>query len=83
MATKRTKADKARRQADRLEKRTEARLEQVPRKRPPHEDFGQAVAAVTERQKGRGKPEIRESEIQFASNVEVAAVIAHLPSCLS
>ena len=42
MAQKRTKADKAQRQADRVEKRTEARPEQTPKK--PREDFSQADA---------------------------------------
>ena len=38
MSEKRTKSDKALRQADRVEKRTEARPEQNPKKRKPRED---------------------------------------------
>jgi hypothetical protein len=44
MAKKRTKADKALRQADRVEKRTDARPEQTPEK--PREDFSQAAARI-------------------------------------
>jgi hypothetical protein len=47
MATKRTKADKAQRQANQLEKRADARPEQTPKKRrPPREDFSQAAARI-------------------------------------
>ena len=42
MATKRTKADKAQRQANQLEKRADTR-EQTPKKRKPREDFSQAA----------------------------------------
>jgi hypothetical protein len=42
MATKRTKADKAQRQADELESKTERRPEQIPKKTLP-EDFSQAA----------------------------------------
>lgn len=47
MATKRTKGDRARRQADRLEKEMETRVGQVPRKRPPRQDFSRAAKATT------------------------------------
>jgi len=40
------KSDKALRQADRVEKRTEARPEQTPKKRKPGEDFSQAAARI-------------------------------------
>jgi len=43
MATKRTKADKAQRQADELESKSERRPAQVPKKTTP-EDFSQAAA---------------------------------------
>jgi hypothetical protein len=45
MAKKRTKADKALRQANQLEKRTEARPEQTPKKRA-HEDSSQAAVRI-------------------------------------
>jgi hypothetical protein len=45
MAKKRTKADKALCQANQVEKRTEARPEQTPKKRKP-EDFSRAAARV-------------------------------------
>ncbi len=45
MAKKRTKADKALRQANQVEKRTEARPEQTPKKRKP-EVFSQAAARI-------------------------------------
>ena len=43
MSEKRTKSDKAMRQADQVEKRTEARPEQNPKKRKPAEDFSQSA----------------------------------------
>lgn len=46
MSEKRTKSDKALRQADRVEKRTEALPEQTPKKRKPGEDFSQAAARI-------------------------------------
>jgi hypothetical protein len=47
MATKRTKADKAQRQANQLEKRADARPEQTPKKRRlPREDFSPAAARI-------------------------------------
>jgi hypothetical protein len=47
MATKRTKADKAERQANQLEKRADARPEQTPKKRrPAREDFSQAAGRI-------------------------------------
>lgn len=46
MSEKRTKSDKALRQADRVEKRTEARPEQNPKKRKPREDVHQAAAPI-------------------------------------
>jgi hypothetical protein len=46
MSEKRTKSDKALRQADRVEKRTEARPEQTPKKRKPREGFSQAAAQI-------------------------------------
>jgi hypothetical protein len=44
MATKRTKADKAQRQADELESKSERRPAQVPKKTTTLEDFSQAAA---------------------------------------
>ncbi|MFI5102665.1 MAG: hypothetical protein ACHP9V_04750 [Terriglobales bacterium] len=44
MATKRTKADKAQRQADDLESKSERRPAQVPKKTTTPKDFGQAAA---------------------------------------
>jgi hypothetical protein len=44
MATKRTKADKAQRQADELESKSERRQAQVPKKTTTPEDFSQATA---------------------------------------
>jgi hypothetical protein len=44
MATKRTKADKAQRQADELESKSERRPAQVPKKTTTSEDFSQAAA---------------------------------------
>jgi hypothetical protein len=44
MATKRTKADKAQRQADELESKSERRPAQVPKKTATPEDFSQASA---------------------------------------
>jgi hypothetical protein len=46
MAKKRTKADKALRQSDQVEKRTETRPEQTPKKGKPREDFSQAAARI-------------------------------------
>ncbi len=46
MSEKRTKSDKALRQADQVEKRTEARPEQTPKKPKPGEDFSQAAARI-------------------------------------
>lgn len=46
MAKKRTKSDKALRQADQVEKRTEARPEQTPKKPKAGEDFSQAAARI-------------------------------------
>jgi hypothetical protein len=45
MAKKRTKSDKAQRQADQVEKRTEAHPDQTPKKRK-REDFSQAAARI-------------------------------------
>ncbi|HEX9120904.1 MAG TPA: hypothetical protein VF840_10235 [Terriglobales bacterium] len=45
MAKKRTKADKALRQANQLEKRTDARPEQTPKERT-REDSSQAAARI-------------------------------------
>ena len=44
MATKRTKADKAQRQADELESKSERRPAQVPKKTTRPEDLSQAAA---------------------------------------
>jgi len=46
MAKKRTKADKALRQANQVEKRTDARPEQTPKKKTAREDVNQAAARV-------------------------------------
>ena len=46
MATKRTKADKAQRQADELENQLERRPAQVPKKAATPEDFSQAAARI-------------------------------------
>jgi len=46
MSEKRTKSDKALRQADQVEKRTEERPEQTPKKPNPGEDFSQAAARI-------------------------------------
>jgi hypothetical protein len=46
MARKRTKADKAQRQANQVEKKADTRPEQTPKKRKPREDFSQAAARV-------------------------------------
>ena len=46
VAKKRTKADKALRQADQVEKRTEARPEQTAEKEKPREDFSKATAQI-------------------------------------
>ncbi|MBZ5615848.1 MAG: hypothetical protein LAO23_17720 [Acidobacteriia bacterium] len=46
MAKKRTKSDKAQRQANQVEKRTEARPEQAPKKPKSSEDFSQAAARI-------------------------------------
>jgi len=46
MSEKRTKSDKALRQADQVEKRTEARPEQNPNKRKPRQDFSQGAARI-------------------------------------
>jgi hypothetical protein len=43
MAKKRTRADKALRQANQLEKRADTRPEQTPKKPKPSEDFSQAA----------------------------------------
>jgi hypothetical protein len=43
MASKRTKADKAQRQADQLEKKAERRPEQAKNKRKLHKDFSRAA----------------------------------------
>jgi hypothetical protein len=45
MAKKRTESDKAQRQANQVEKRTETRPEQTPKK-PKTEDFSQAAARI-------------------------------------
>ncbi|MGD0791066.1 MAG: hypothetical protein ABR920_04780 [Terriglobales bacterium] len=46
MAKKRTKADKALRQADQVEKRADIRPEQTPKKPKAREDFSQSAARV-------------------------------------
>jgi hypothetical protein len=46
MSEKRTKSDKALRQADQVEKRTEARPEQTPKKPKSGEDFSQAAVGI-------------------------------------
>ena len=46
MAKKRTKADKAQRQANQLETRADIRPEQTPKKRKPSEDFSQAAGRI-------------------------------------
>jgi hypothetical protein len=46
MSEKRTKFDKALRQADQVEKRTEARPEQSPSKRKPRENFSQGAVRI-------------------------------------
>jgi len=46
MATKRTKTDKAQRQADDLESKLERRPAQVPKKAAPPEDFSQGAARI-------------------------------------
>jgi hypothetical protein len=46
MAKKRTKADKAQRQSNQLEKRADTRTEQTPKKRKPSEDLRQASARI-------------------------------------
>ena len=47
MATKRTKADKAQRQADQLEKK--ARHPAAKKKKLPREDFSQAAARIVKK----------------------------------
>jgi hypothetical protein len=54
MSEKRTKSDRALRQADQVEKRTEARPEQNPKKRKPREDFSQGAARIV--REATGKP---------------------------
>lgn len=46
MANKRTKADKAQRQANQLEKRADTHPEQTPKKPKAREDFSQAAARI-------------------------------------
>ena len=46
MANKRTKADKAQRQANQLEKRADTHAEQTPKKPQTREDFSQAAARI-------------------------------------
>ena len=46
MAKKRSKADKAQRQANQLEKRSDTRPEQTPQKPKTREDFSQAAARI-------------------------------------
>jgi hypothetical protein len=46
MAKKRTKTDKAQRQADELESKVERRPAQVPKKTTTREDFSQAAARI-------------------------------------
>jgi len=46
MARKRTKADKAQRQASQLETRADTRPEQTAKKRKPSADFSQAAARI-------------------------------------
>jgi hypothetical protein len=46
MAKKRTKVDKAQRQANQLETRADARPEQTPKKRKPSEGFNQGAARI-------------------------------------
>jgi hypothetical protein len=46
MAKKRTKFDKAQRQANQLEKRTDTRPDQTPKKRVSGEDFSQAAVRI-------------------------------------
>ena len=46
MSEKRTKSDKALRQADRAERRTEALRDQTPKKRKPGEDLSQPAARI-------------------------------------
>jgi hypothetical protein len=46
MAKKRTKADKAQRQANELETRLERRPAQIPKKKTTREDFSQAAARI-------------------------------------
>ncbi|MBZ5718948.1 MAG: hypothetical protein LAO03_01060 [Acidobacteriia bacterium] len=54
MATKRTKFDKALRQADRTEKRAETRPEQTPKKRKPgREELSPAAARVVREATGQ------------------------------
>jgi hypothetical protein len=53
MADKRTKADKAQRQANHMEKKAETRPAQTPKKRKPGEDVSQdAARTVREETKG-------------------------------
>jgi hypothetical protein len=46
MAKKRTKADKAQRQANQLEKRADIRPEQTPKEPQASEDFNQVAARI-------------------------------------
>jgi hypothetical protein len=46
MAKKRTKSDKAQRQANHMEKKAETRPEQTPKKPKPREDFSQSAARI-------------------------------------
>jgi hypothetical protein len=46
MANKRTKSDKAQRQANQLEKRADTHPEQTPKKPKAREDFSQAAARI-------------------------------------
>jgi hypothetical protein len=49
MAKKRTKADKAERQSNQLEKRADTRPEQTPKKPQAREDFSQVAARIVKR----------------------------------
>jgi hypothetical protein len=49
MAKKRTKADKAQRQSNQLEKRADTRPEQTPKKPQASEDFSQVAARIVMR----------------------------------
>jgi hypothetical protein len=49
MAKKRTKADKAQREANQLEKRADTRPEQTPKKPQASEEFSQVAARIVTR----------------------------------